>query len=161
MVLNIYTDGSCRRNGTQDAPGAWGYVVLDVEEKDIICEDYQAVKGTTNQRMELEAVIQACEKVSDAVKYPFDEAYIHTDSAYIHNCLTQKWYVKWLENGWITSSKKPVSNQDLWKRLIPFFEDSHYSFFKVGGHRGIKWNEYVDKKVQMLSGEMLINGSNN
>lgn len=153
MLFNIYTDGSCRRNGMSNARGAWGYVILDVEFKKIIDEDCHTARGTTNQRMEMEAVIHACSRVSLSMHMGFDEAYVYTDSAYIHNCLTQKWYEKWRINGWMTGNKKPVANKDLWEQLILFFEDPRFHFFKVDGHQGVKWNEYVDKMVQKASQE--------
>ena len=152
MLFNIYTDGSCRKNGLLKARGAWGYVVLDVEFKHIIREGCGKETGTTNQKMELRAVLEAC-KWARSVSYPFDAVHIYTDSAYIHNCITDKWYDKWLMNDWKNSKHQPVANRDLWEQLIPYFEDPRFRFFKVGGHQGVKWNEYVDKMVQNASQE--------
>ena len=154
MLINIYTDGSCRNNGTKDAVGAWGYVALSNNQNDILTQDCAKCIGTTNQRMELEAVIEACQWTLTQALGPFDEVYIYTDSAYLHNCYMQKWYENWRANGWKNSKKQPVANQDLWEQLIPFFEDIKYHFYKTQGHRGIYWNEYVDTMVQNKSAEV-------
>ena len=151
MLVHIYTDGSCRNNGAKDAIGAWGYVVLTHDQKSIINTDCARSVGTTNQRMELEAVVQACAKVPPEQLGPFDEVHIYTDSAYLHNCHNQKWYNSWLMNGWKNSKKQPVANRDLWEKLIPIFEDSRYYFHKVQGHQGVYWNEFVDTMVQSKS----------
>lgn len=75
-----------------------------------------------------------------------DTATIYSDSAYIINCITQKWYKKWQTNGWRNSKKEPVANRELWERLIPYFENPRFSFEKVKGHSGEKdWNDYVDR----------------
>jgi len=151
MLINIYTDGSCRKNGQKDAIGAWGFVALTHDQKCIMHEDCARCMGTTNQRMELEAVIQACNWAKPSALGPFDEVHIYTDSAYLHNCYHQKWYESWRANGWKNSKKQPVANQDLWEQLIPIFEDSRYYFYKTAGHAGIYWNEYVDTMVQSKS----------
>lgn len=154
MKYTIYTDGSCRGNGSENAVGAWGYVILNEQE-----EIFNVEKGiefnTTNQRMELEAVRQACATMDiirtlhGVMKDDWsDSITIYTDSAYIHNCYEQKWYLNWRNNGWVNAKKQPVANQDLWKMVIPFFESKCYHFEKVPGHADNKWNNYVDNMVQ-------------
>lgn len=161
MIFSIYTDGSCRNNGAMDAVGAWGYVVLDSKCRHIWHEHYEVVHGTTNQRMELEAVANACEYISTQFSGGDNHTVlIYTDSAYLHNCYKQKWYQNWLNNNWLNSKKQPVANQDLWKRLIPFFKATDFSFIKVDGHNGVTWNEYIDEKVQTAS-QGAVNGSSN
>ena len=81
---------------------------------------------------------------------PEDKVIVYSDSAYCVNCYVQKWYRRWMINGWKTSKKEPVANKELWKRLIPFFEKDNFTFFKVKGHSGNKekhgyWNDIVDK----------------
>lgn len=153
MELYIYTDGSCRGNGSENAVGAWGFVALD--EYMCVEKEYAEVEhNTTNQRMEIRAVIAGCEWGKRNVwKSEDDEIHIYTDSAYIHNCHDQKWYINWQKNGWKNSKKEPVANKDLWEQLIPYFEDSQIYFHKVKGHNDDKWNCYIDKKVQQLSME--------
>lgn len=150
MLVNVYTDGSCRKNGTENSAGAWGYIVLTDDQKVVMHEDCARCIGTTNQRMELEAVIQANVWLNERLG-PFDEVHIYTDSAYLHNCYAQKWYENWRKNNWKNSKKQPVANQDLWEKLIPIFEDIRYYFHKTQGHQGVYWNEYVDTMVQNKS----------
>lgn len=147
----IYTDGSCRNNGSPDAVGAWGYVVYLKDQK--IFEKVGASKvNVTNQRAELCAVLNACYYAEDMIRgYSFDEVHIYTDSAYIHNCLTQKWYEGWQRNNWLNSKKQPVANQDFWEQLIPFFENPQFYFHKVAGHANDEKNNYIDALVQAAS----------
>lgn len=153
-MYKIYTDGSCKGNGKKDAVGAFAYVIIGEGEdgEEIIAEYADAYRNTTNNRMEMMAVIKALEKLEiitsleEEKETLFANSAIFTDSAYIHNCLKQKWYVNWQENGWVNSSKQPVKNKDLWERIIPYF--NKINFYKVKGHAGDKWNEYVDNLAQ-------------
>ena len=70
---------------------------------------------------------------------------IVTDSAYIHNCYSQKWYIKWRQNGWVNSKKEPVANKDLWEQIIPYFDNPNFKFEKTKGHADDTRNNYVDK----------------
>lgn len=160
MSLHIYTDGSCRGNGKQDAVGAWGFVAIDKNEQEI-WSDHGVTVGTTNQRMEMKAVYYAC--VWATIHTDNENIYIYTDSAYIHNCLTQKWYENWENNGWLNSKKEPVANKDLWIDLLPFFKDVRFNFTKVPGHQNGKtthsyWNNYIDRIVQNTTADV-INGN--
>lgn len=156
----VYTDGSCRNNGSSDAVGAWGYVIYLNDQK--VWEEINTLQtNATNQRAELYGVINACQYMADMIRgYSFDEVHIYTDSAYIHNCLTQKWYDSWQRNNWLNSKKQPVANQDLWKELIPFFENPQFYFYKVAGHANDEKNNYIDALVQAASLRCK-NGSNN
>ena len=111
----------------------------------MIAQDSGGEKGTTNQRMELTAALNACREVEkmDA----FARARVYSDSAYLVNCWKQNWWRSWQVNGWKNSKKEPVANPDLWMGLIPFFEKvpNGYDFIKVKGHAGNEWNEIVDK----------------
>jgi hypothetical protein len=70
---------------------------------------------------------------------------IFSDSAYLINCCKAAWWKTWARNGWKNSKKQPVANQDLWERLIPYFKDTeHFTFTKVKGHAGDRYNEQVD-----------------
>ena len=150
MKFEVYSDGSTRGNGKANAVGAWAYVVLQNGEK--LHSAVRAVKDTTNQRMELEAAYEALNYLfGNEICVPFDSVVIYTDSAYLHNCYTQKWYVNWQSNGWKNSKKQPVANQDLWEKLIPFFEMPEVEFIKVKGHANNKWNCYVDELAQAAS----------
>ena len=150
MKFEVYSDGSTRGNGKANAVGAWAYVVLQNGDK--LHSAVRAVKDTTNQRMELEAAYEALNYLfGNEICVPFDSVVIYTDSAYLHNCYTQKWYVNWQSNGWKNSKKQPVANQDLWEKLIHFFEMPEVEFVKVKGHANNKWNCYVDELAQAAS----------
>ena len=150
MIYNIYTDGSCRNNGYANSVGAWGYVILNDNETQSLVEASGRCEHTTNQRMELMAIIKACEVMAQRVTGE-DRIHIYTDSSYVCNCYLNQWYKKWEVNGWVNSKKEPVANRDLWERLIPFFYDPIYQMHKVAGHANDVWNCYIDKQVQALS----------
>ena len=143
-MFEVYTDGATTGNGKANAPGGWAYVIL--KDGSLVAQDSGGEIGTTNQRMELTAAINALDYVAEDL-CPFDEVEVVTDSAYLHNCYKQKWYLSWQMNGWKNSKKQPVANEDLWRGLIPFFEKvpNGYDFVKVKGHAGNEWNEIVDK----------------
>lgn len=149
MKLKIYTDGSCKGNGSSNSRGSWAFVFID-EEEEIIFKHSGREINTTNNRMELTAVIEAIQRAEIFAKsHRVIYCEIYTDSAYIHNCIKQKWYKNWESNGWITSKKTPVLNKDLWMQLVPYFEDARFDFFKVKGHTGKQdWNDMVDKLAQ-------------
>lgn len=150
MLFEVYSDGSTRNNGRADAVGAWAYVVLNNGEK--AHQDCRAEIGTTNQRMELIAAAEALEYLfHNEIAVPFDRVIVYTDSAYLHNCVTQKWYVNWQNNGWRNSKKEPVANRDLWERLVRYFEMPEVEFVKVKGHADNEWNNYVDALAQGAS----------
>lgn len=145
MTIEIWTDGACSKNGHQGAIGGWGFVIIDRDQNDkILIERAGAEKETTNQRMELIAAIKGCLSL-ETLGLANEAVTIFSDSAYLINCKTQRWYQSWKRNGWINSKKQPVANQDLWEQLIPYFEKSNIIWQKVKGHTGNKWNEYVDK----------------
>ena len=161
MKLKIYTDGSCKGNGTKNSRGGWAYVCLDKDEK-MISSGSGGVNNTTNNRMELLAILNAikyAEEVAERTRIIFCE--IYTDSAYFHNCVKQKWYVNWQSNGWLTSKKTEVLNKDLWEQLIPYFNDSRFEFFKVKGHTGKQdWNDKVDRMAQNAANNCIIEEEN-
>ena len=147
-MFEVYTDGATTGNGKANAPGGWAYVIL--KDGSLVAQDSGGEIGTTNQRMELTAALNACREVErmDA----FAKVRIYSDSAYLVNCWKQNWWRAWLVNGWKNSKKQPVANEDLWRGLIPFFEKvpNGYDFVKVKGHAGNEtvhgyWNDYVDK----------------
>jgi ribonuclease HI len=107
-----------------------------------------AERNTTNNRMEL----LACIKALEAVKNRSLPVAVFTDSAYLANCLLQKWYLRWQKNGWQTAGKKPVENKDLWLRLLALKEGfPRISFHKVAGHSHIELNERADHLAKEAS----------
>ena len=131
--VNIYTDGACSGN---PGPGGWG-VLIKYQDRDV--ELMGGELETTNNRMEMMAAIMALESLKSVKKVN-----IHTDSTYLRDGIT-KWIIKWKANGWRTSTKRPVKNIDLWKRLeaVPALHDIEWHWVK--GHAGHPENERVDR----------------
>ena len=132
-MIEIYTDGACRGN---PGPGGWGaLLMLGEHEKELS----GAEALTTNNRMELTAVIRALE----ALKRPV-AARIYTDSQYVRRGITE-WLSAWKARNWRTADKKPVKNQDLWERLEQVSAAHRLEWQWVPGHAGVPGNERVDR----------------
>ncbi|WP_425446912.1 ribonuclease HI [Dethiothermospora halolimnae] len=135
----IYTDGACSGNQNEKNKGGYGAVLIYKEHKK---EIHGGEENTTNNRMELKACIEAL-KTLKKVNIPVE---VYTDSAYLCNCMNQKWYLKWQKNGWKNSKKKPVENKDLWEELLYVVgKINDITFLKVKGHAGIELNELADQ----------------
>ncbi|BCS88595.1 ribonuclease HI [Pseudodesulfovibrio sediminis] len=138
--VTMYTDGSCLGN---PGPGGYGAVLIFGEYKGETAKNYkefsQGYKRTTNNRMELLAVIVGL----GALKRPCAVS-LWTDSKYVQQAITQGWLKNWQKNGWKTAAKKPVKNQDLWRKLMPLIEEHDVTFNWVKGHSGHMFNERVD-----------------
>ena len=134
-VLQIYTDGACKGNpGT----GGWGAILkYGIHTK----EFFGGEKATTNNRMEIMAVISALEKIKPEYKGRIE---IYTDSKYVQDGTT-KWMASWKKNGWKTQSRSAVKNQDLWQRLVAATAPHHISWDWVRGHQGHPENERADR----------------
>jgi ribonuclease HI len=132
-VVEIYTDGACRGN---PGPGGWAALLsFDGREKEIA----GAEAHTTNNRMELTAVIRALESLKRSV-----QARIYTDSEYVRRGITE-WVPGWKRKGWLTAGRKPVKNQDLWQRLDELAASHQIEWRWVPGHAGVPGNERVDR----------------
>ena len=141
-MYEIYCDGAVSGNGKDNAPGGWAYVIL--KDGHLISQNSGGEVGTTNQRMELTAMLKACEELE--AMDGFATVKVFSDSAYCFRCFKENWWKNWRVNGWRNSKKEPVANQDLWEKLIFFFMKAPgYDFIKVRGHQGVEWNEVVDK----------------
>lgn len=147
--VEIYTDGSCSGNGKENSPGGWGFLVLYDGKEVKECNGGET--STTNNRMEMLAVLNACRCYDNEFNVEPAECIIHTDSAYIHSCISQSWWKNWVRNGWINSKKQPVKNKDLWLKIIPFFQRLDIKFEKVKGHSGNVWNERADKLARKMT----------
>jgi len=131
MVI-IFTDGSSRGN---PGPGGWGTIVLN---DDTVAELGGREDNTTNNRMELTAVISGLESVSRET-----EIILYTDSAYVVNGIT-RWVKGWAKNNWKTSTKDDVQNKDLWGRLVTATEHKVIDWKLIKGHSGTEGNERCD-----------------
>lgn len=145
--LEIYTDGSCKSIG-QTRFGGWSFIALRGGE--FIYQAYDGVLGTTNQRMELQAVCNALE-FAEKNRHPNEQVIIYTDSAYIINCYQNNWYEDWQTNNWMNSRNEPVLNIDLWLKIIPYFDNFWYSFKKVPAHKDNYWNNASDQLAQKVA----------
>jgi ribonuclease HI len=132
-AVEIYTDGACSGN---PGPGGWGALLIYGTHTKEICGGERS--GTTNNRMELMAAIRALE----SLKRP-SEVRLHTDSSYLRNGV-MSWLPNWKRNGWRTSDKKPVKNDDLWKRLDAAVGRHKVTWLWVKGHAGDPGNERAD-----------------
>lgn len=138
----IYTDGGCSGN---PGPGGWGIVVIaDGQEKQLSGGE----KITTNNRMELTAAIAALSVVKNTPQFAGRSIRVNIDSQYVKNGITT-WISGWKKKGWITASKDPVKNQDLWIMLDELNSSLNVSWNWVKGHAGIKYNEICDSLCQM------------
>lgn len=132
--MDIFTDGACSGN---PGPGGWGAVLrYGQHEREL----YGGEAGrTTNNRMELMAAIQALETLTRPATVR-----VHTDSTYVRNGVTQ-WMPRWKANGWLTSTKEPVKNADLWQRLDRATARHQVQWEWVKGHAGHPENERADR----------------
>ena len=133
-AIEIYTDGACSGN---PGPGGWGVVLLYQGNKKEL-PGYQP--ETTNNRMELFAAIQGLA----ALREPC-EVTLYSDSSYLINAFEKHWLDNWQRNGWKTSSKSPVENQDLWKLLLLHVKNHRVRFVKVKGHSDNAYNNRCDE----------------
>ncbi|MBN2136113.1 MAG: ribonuclease HI [Acidobacteria bacterium] len=131
--FTIHTDGACSGN---PGPGGYGYIITG---KGARKESSAGYKKTTNNRMELLAVIKALETIDKG-----SSAEIWTDSKYIADAINARWLAKWKTNGWKTANKKPVKNQDLWRMLDEQISRINVVFKWLQGHNGHPYNEYAD-----------------
>jgi len=132
--VEIYTDGACSGN---PGPGGYGAILFYGEHQKEISG---GEKATTNNRMEIQAVIEALKLLKEPCK-----ATIYSDSAYVVNCFQQNWLKGWLRNGWKNSKGQPVENQDLWQSLWALMQKHTVAYIKVKGHSDNKWNNRCDE----------------
>lgn len=132
-MLKIWTDGSCLGN---PGPGGWAFVATDGKNT---AERSGGERDTTNNRMELMAVIRAL-----TAAHRHSEIELHTDSQYVKNGM-QSWLKNWKKNNWHTANKKPVKNQDLWMQLDALSGAIKIHWHWVRGHNGDEMNERCDE----------------
>jgi len=133
-LVRIYTDGACSGN---PGPGGWAAIVIDGDEEREISG---GEASTTNQRMELRAALEGLRSLEGPRRVA-----LYSDSAYLVNCFRDKWYVRWQQNGWKNSQKRPVESRDLWEGLIALAARHDVAWHKVAGHSGDPLNERADR----------------
>lgn len=139
--IDIYTDGACSYN---PGPGGWAAILLyGATQKELSGGE----ETTTNNRMEMTAVIKGLEALKEPCKVN-----VYSDSAYIVNAFNQKWLDKWQKNGWKTSNKQPVENKELWMKLLELTSLNEVTFVKVKGHADNELNNRCDA---LARGEVL------
>lgn len=138
MLVKIYTDGAAR--GNPDGPGGYGTILTYVDTKGVLHErEYsQGYVRTTNNRMELMAVITGLEALNRPCQVE-----LYSDSKYVTDAFNQHWVDGWLKKNWKGSSG-PVKNMDLWKRLLKAKEPHQVTFIWIKGHDGHAYNERCD-----------------
>ena len=130
----IYTDGACSGN---PGPGGWGSILMMGENKREISG---GKKDTTNNVMELTAVIEALKLLKRPCKVD-----LYSDSAYVVNAFLQNWILGWIKNGWKNSSKEKVKNKELWQELFSLTKIHDVTFHKVKGHADNEYNNRCDE----------------
>ena len=133
-TVEIFTDGACSGN---PGPGGWGAVLRFMgREKELSGGEHD----TTNNRMELTAVIKALSALKEPCKVT-----LTTDSKYVCEAINQGWVYSWQKNGWRKADKKPALNVDLWEELLPLLKTHEVTFIWVKGHAGHPENERCDE----------------
>lgn len=141
--IEIYTDGACKGNPGR---GGWGAVL---RYRDVVRELYGGEMQTTNNRMELMAVIQALQ----ALKRPGLAIKLFSDSRYVLSGISE-WMPGWKARGWKTANRKPVLNQDLWQQLDALSQLHQIEWHWVKGHSGIAGNEKADELANKAIAEL-------
>lgn len=149
-TLNFYTDGAY---SSKSEMGGWACIC--VEDGNVISSHSGNEPYSTNNRMELSGFLCALEQVNEIVSKNV-EVNIFVDSAYLCNCINEKWYLNWLSNGWRTADRQDVKNQDLWRRIVALYIKNsarlaQVNVIKVKSHvkkdqtdENTKWNSYAD-----------------
>ncbi len=147
MVIEAYSDGGCSGN---PGPGGWAYVLM-------VDDVQKALSGsegeTTNNRMELTAVINGLKDIDSHPEWRAAKVVFNTDSQYVQKGITE-WITVWERNGWRTKAKNPVKNQDLWKELKSLADRLSVEWRWVRGHSGDSLNELCDSMVQAEIGRL-------
>jgi ribonuclease HI len=134
VTVTIHTDGACVPN---PGPGGWGALLRSGSHERELCGGEAGT--TTNNRMELTAPIEALAALKRR-----SVVHLYTDSTYVRNGITS-WVTSWQRNGWRTSAKQPVKNEDLWRRLVEACEQHDVEWHWVKGHAGDEGNERADR----------------
>lgn len=144
QIIDLYTDGACKGN---PGPGGWGALLRFGDHEKELCG---GEANTTNNRMELTAVIEGLRALKRACKVR-----VHTDSQYVQKGISE-WLANWRRRGWKTSDGKPVKNQDLWQTLDELAAGHEVEWHWVRGHAGHAENERADALANMGVGQVKV-----
>lgn len=143
--LIIFTDGGCSGN---PGPGGWAYVIVNpAASSSVLAKKWGAEPLTTNNRMELSAAVEALRDAKGRLESPLVSITVFTDSQYVQKGISL-WVHSWKRNGWRTSTKEPVKNQDLWQALEALSTELQVRWSWVKGHAGNEYNELCDRMTQ-------------
>ncbi len=140
MQVELWTDGACSGN---PGPGGWAAILVARGPDGAVVKRLELSGGdpdTTNNRMELQAVIEGLR----ALQRPAS-VNVHIDSSYVMDAITKRWFEGWIARGWRTATKQPVRNRDLWEALLELLERHAVTWTKVRGHAGVDLNERCDE----------------
>lgn len=133
--IYLYTDGACSGN---PGPGGWGSILLSPHGRKRQISGYSPY--TTNNKMELTAVIEGLKRLKKR-----SQVHIVTDSKYIHDAFSRDWILRWQKNNWLTATKEPVKNKELWLSLLELKQKHNITWEWVKGHSGHEYNELCDE----------------
>ncbi len=139
-AIELWTDGACSGN---PGPGGWAAILVARGPDGAVVKQAELSGGdraTTNNRMELQAVISGLASLERPT-----ELTVHIDSTYVMDAIVKRWHVGWVARGWKTAAKQPVKNQDLWELLLALVARHTITWHKVKGHAGVELNERCDE----------------
>ena len=139
MHVELWTDGACSGN---PGPGGWAAILIARRPDGStgkVLELSGGERDTTNNRMELQAVIEGLGALRRGTSVT-----VHIDSSYVMDAITKRWHVGWQARGWLTAAKQPVKNRDLWEALLELLARHEVAWTKVRGHAGVELNERCD-----------------
>lgn len=139
MHVELWTDGACSGN---PGPGGWAAILVARRADGTVVKERELSGGhpaTTNNRMELQAVIEGLRALAQP-----SQVVVHIDSTYVMDAIAKRWYVGWIARGWRTAAKQPVKNRELWEELLALLEVHSVTWTKVKGHAGVELNERCD-----------------
>lgn len=152
--IDIYTDGACSGNGEDNSKGGWSYCISNGME--VISSSYGGVYNTTNNRMELLAIVNALDETYHNISDELDKYSVRlfSDSAYAVNGVNKRWIKSWINNGWKTNRGTPVINRDLWEKINEFDKKFDFQMVHVKGHDGNYFNELCDSLAKRAIKEL-------